>query len=295
MMQKTIHFISGLPRSGSTLLSAILRQNPKIHAGMTSPVGPVFNAALTAMGAENEFSVFFKEEQKRDILLGVFDGYYAHVDAPGVVFDTNRMWTSRVAAVRKLFPESKMICCVRNPAWVMDSVERLIRRNAFDVSRIFNNAQERSTVYTRADALLNPHRMIGFAWSALKEAYYSENSDMLLLVDYDLLASRPAEVLPLIYGFIGEEPFDHDFDNVEYEAEDFDTQLLAKGLHTVRGKVELKPRQTILPPDLFKRCQDLIFWHDARGTKAFRIVVTPPAETTTSPDDEESTSGGEMS
>lgn len=291
-MQKTIHFISGLPRSGSTLLSAILRQNPKIHAGMTSPVGPVFNAALTAMGAENEFSVFFKEEQKRDILLGIFDGFYAHVDAPGVVFDTNRMWASRVAAVRKLFPESKMICCVRNPAWVMDSVERLIRRNAFDVSRIFNNAQERSTVYTRADALLNPHRMIGFAWSALKEAYYSENSDMLLLVDYDLLASRPAEVLPLIYGFIGEEPFDHDFDNVEYEAEDFDTQLLAKGLHTVRGKVELKPRQTILPPDLFKRCQDLIFWHDARGTKAFRIVVTPPAETTKPPDDEESTSGG---
>ncbi len=294
-MQKTIHFISGLPRSGSTLLSAILRQNPKIHAGMTSPVGPVFNAALTAMGAENEFSVFFKEEQKRDILMGVFDGFYKHVDAPGVVFDTNRMWTSRLAAVRKLFPESKMICCVRNPAWVMDSVERLIRKNAFDVSRIFNNAQERSTVYTRADALLNPHRMIGFAWSALKEAYYSENSDMLLLVDYDLLASRPGEVLPLIYGFIGEEPFDHDFDNVEYEAEDFDTQLLAKGLHTVRGKVELKPRQTILPPDLFKRCQDLIFWHDARGTKAFRIVVTPPAETTEPPDDEESSSGGEMS
>ncbi len=274
MMQKTIHFISGLPRSGSTLLSAILRQNPKIHAGMTSPVGPVFNAALTAMGAENEFSVFFKEEQKRDILMGIFDGFYDHVDAPGVVFDTNRMWTSRLAAVRKLLPEAKMICCVRNPAWVMDSVERLIRKNAFDVSRIFNSAQERSTVYTRADALLNPHRMIGFAWSALKEAYYSELSDMLLLVDYDLLASRPAEVLPLIYGFIGEEPFEHDFDNVEYQAEDFDSQLLAKGLHTVRGKVELKPRQTILPPDLFKRCQDLTFWHDARGTKAHRIVVT---------------------
>ena len=276
-MEQTVHFISGLPRAGSTLLSAILRQNPKFHAGMTSPIGPVFNAALTAMGAENEFSVFFKEEQKRDILMGVFDGFYRHVDAPGVVFDTNRMWTSRLAAVRKLFPASKMICCVRNPAWVMDSVERLIRKNAFDVSRIFNNAQERSTVYTRADALLNPHRMIGFAWSALKEAYYSENSDMLLLVDYDLLASRPGEVLPLIYDFIGEEPFEHDFDNVEYEAENFDSQLLAKGLHTVRGKVELKPRQTILPPDLFKRCQDLVFWQDARGTKAHRIVVTQDA------------------
>ena len=74
-MEQTVHFISGLPRAGSTLLSAILRQNSKIHAGMTSPVGPVLNAALTAMGAENEFSVFFREEQKRDILMGVFDGF----------------------------------------------------------------------------------------------------------------------------------------------------------------------------------------------------------------------------
>jgi len=27
------HFISGLPRSGSTLLAAILRQNLRFHAG----------------------------------------------------------------------------------------------------------------------------------------------------------------------------------------------------------------------------------------------------------------------
>ena len=38
-MQNGIHFISGLPRWGSTLLAAILRLNPRLHAGMTSPVG----------------------------------------------------------------------------------------------------------------------------------------------------------------------------------------------------------------------------------------------------------------
>ena len=57
-MPTALHFISGLPRSGSTLLAAILRQNTRFHAAMTSPVGHVFNAALTAMGAENEFAVF---------------------------------------------------------------------------------------------------------------------------------------------------------------------------------------------------------------------------------------------
>jgi sulfotransferase len=270
-----IHFISGLPRSGSTLLAALLRQNRRFHAAMTSPVGPLFNACLTAMGAENEFAVFFKEEQKRAILKAIFSEYYGQLEGRDVVFDTNRMWTSRLSALRQLFPSAKMICCVRNPAWIMDSIELLIRRNAFDVSRIFVNANERATVYTRAEALLNQNRMIGFAWSALKEAYYGADADAMLLVDYDILASRPKECMALIYQFIGEPYFEHDFENVEYEAHDFDMQLLAPGLHTVRGRVEIKPRTTILPPDLFQRFQQLTFWRDPAGSKAFSIVQKP--------------------
>ena len=274
-MYSRLNFISGLPRSGSTLLAAILRQNPRIHAAMTSPVGQVFGAALTAMGAENEFAVFFKDEQKRQILRGIFEGYYAHLEDRPVVFDTNRVWTSRLSALRQLFPDLKMICCVRNPAWIMDSIEQLIRKNAFDVSRIFVTPQERATVYSRAEALLNQNRMIGFSWSALREAYFGADADRMLLVDYDILASRPKECIDLIYSFIGEEPYPHDFNNVAYEAQDFDMQLVAPGLHTVSGKVELKSRRTVLPPDLFKRCQELIFWDQNKDTKAFSIVNQP--------------------
>ena len=193
-----------------------------------------------------------------------------------VIFDTNRVWTSRISALRQLFPEMKMIACVRNPAWIMDSIEQLIRKNAFDVSRIFVTPQERATVYARAEALLNQSRMIGFAWSALKEAYYGDDAGAMLLVDYDILAARPKECIDLVYKFIGAEPFPHDFDNVAYAANDFDMQLVAPGLHTVSGKVELKPCRTILPPDLFKRCQDLIFWGNSADSKAYKIVNQPP-------------------
>ena len=271
-MPQTLHFISGLPRAGSTLLAAILRQNPRLQAAMTSPVGHVFNAALSAMGAENEFAVFFKEEQKRAILKGIIDGYYGALEPKPVAFDTNRMWTSRLAALRQLYPQSRLIACVRNPAWIMDSLEQLVRRNAFDVSRIFTSAQERATVYARAEALLSQNRLIGFAWSALKEAYYGGDAEAMLLVDYDILAARPKECIDLIYQFIGEAPFAHDFETVEYEAGEFDMQLLAPGLHTVKGRVELKTRQTILPPDLFQRFEQLTFWRDPQGSKAFSIT-----------------------
>ena len=35
---KTFHFLSGLPRSGSTLITSLLNQNPQIHASTNSPV-----------------------------------------------------------------------------------------------------------------------------------------------------------------------------------------------------------------------------------------------------------------
>lgn len=272
MAERQFHFIAGLPRSGSTLLSAILSQNPRIHAAMSSPVGGIINAALSSMGAENEFAVFISDQQKQRVLKAIFDAYYADAAEDGVVLDTNRSWTGRLPALRKLYPNSKIICCVRNPAWVLDSVERLTRKNALDVSKIFNNAGERATVYSRADALLGSHRMIGFALASTSEAYFGADAAAMLLVDYDTLASRPEEVIGLVYQFLEEEPFEHDFNNVEYEAEIFDNLMLAKGLHKVSGKVELVPRRTILPPDLFERFSKLAFWNGPANTLAHRII-----------------------
>lgn len=270
-MQK-IHFISGLPRSGSTLLAGILRQNPRFAAGMTSGLGGLAMAALRAMGPDGEFSGRIGEERRRRVLIALFGSYYAGPDGAEVVFDTNRQWSAQLPLLGTLFPGAKVIACVRNPAWIMDSIERLVRANALEHSRIFNGPQERATVYSRAEALASRDRLIGYAWSALKEAYYGDEAGRLLLVEYDILCQRPAEVLSLIYRFLGEEAFAHDFDQVEYAAAEFDERIGMPGLHTVKRRVEWKPRRTILPPDIFERFAALAFWHDLSGTKAHKIV-----------------------
>jgi|GEM_PF-4605816 len=64
---KKIHFISGLPRSGSTLLSGILTQNPGIHAGMSSPVASLINGCLKQICADSEFDSFFDEQKRNDL------------------------------------------------------------------------------------------------------------------------------------------------------------------------------------------------------------------------------------
>lgn len=272
-----IHFISGLPRSGSTLLAAVVRQNPRFTAGMSSALGGIVTAALRAIGSESEFAAQIDDARRRRILQGLFDSYYGGPDSAEVVIDTNRMWTAQLPLLKALHPDAKIIACVRNPAWIMDSIERLVRSNALEHSKMFNNQAERATVYSRSDALIGRDRLIGYAWSALKEAYYGDEADRLLIVEYDLLCQRPAETLRLIYQFIGEDEFEHDFDHVEYEADEFDQRLGTPGLHTVKRKVQWQPRRTVLPPDIFDRFAQLSFWRDGRGTKARRIVQAEPA------------------
>lgn len=276
MTKQKIHFISGLPRSGSTLLAGILRQNPRFHAAMSSPVAGLINGALEQMGAGSEFYTFFDENKRKGICRALFEAYYADKPDVDIIFDTNRNWTARLYQLAELFDDFKIICCVRNPAWIMDSFEVIHRKNPFDYSRMFN-AGSRQTVYSRSEALISAGGTVGGAWTALKEAYYGEYSDRLLLVDYDLLTQHPARTLELIYQFIEEPVFEHDFDSVEYEQSAFDEKLGVKGLHTVRKKVEFKPRRSILPPDLFARYQEMDFWQDKTGTAA--NIVAPKKST----------------
>lgn len=266
-MNRSYHFISGMPRSGSTLLAGILRQNPRFHASMSSPVAGLINGALEQMGAGSEFYSFFDEEKRKHICSALFQAYYSDKAGHELIFDTNRLWTARLHQLVELFDDFKMICCVRNPAWIMDSFEVIYRKNPFDYSRMFN-AGNRQTVYTRCESLINAAGTVGGPWTALKEAYYGEHSHRLLLVDYDILTQHPQKTLKLIYQFIEEPLFEHDFNQVEYEESEFDHKLGIKGLHSVKKKVEFKPRRSILPPDLFAKYQDMDFWQDQNGTSA---------------------------
>lgn len=268
-----VHFISGLPRSGSTLLAAILRQNPRFHAGMTSPVGAMFSALVNQFSATSEFGAVVTTEQRRRLLRGLFDSYYTGQVGKHVVFDTNRLWCSRLPAIVDLFPDAKVIACVRNVGWIMDSMERLYRANPFENTKLFTDDTERNTVYSRVDTLAQRNRLVGFAWSALNEAFYGEHADKLLVIDYELLTNVPQKVLPLVYQFLGEQPFDHDFDNVAYDAPDFDAALGVSGLHRVRAKVEPQQRRTVLPPELFQKYSELSFWTNPAGSAANVITA----------------------
>jgi sulfotransferase len=271
-MERDIHFISGLPRSGSTLLAAILGQNPRFHTGMTGPVGSLTTALLRQMSQENETAVFIDDAQRTAILRAVVEGYYHRVPTDNVVFDTNRLWCSKMPLIVKLFPRAKVIACVRHVPWILDSIERLIRANTLEPSKIFN-FEPAGTVYSRVEGLGAGAGMVGYAWNALREAFYGNETDRLLLLTYESLTTNPREAIDAIYAFLDEREFPHDFDNIDFNAREFDERLGTPGLHDVGRTIRAPERQTILLPDLFARVEEDSFWRNpAANTRGVPIV-----------------------
>lgn len=274
-----IHFISGLPRSGSTLFSALLSQNPRFHAGIASPVAPMCNSLLNVMGSKSEFSARFTEAQKNDLLKGVFHNYYHHLAENAIIFDSNRSWCSRLSLLNQLFSEFRVICCVRNVAWIMDSFEQLAQKYPTIYSRLFNDDNERATVYSRTEALGRRNRIVGYSLSALREAYYGPFASSLLLVDYELLTRFPQKCMNFVYEFLEEEPFTHDTENVVFDEDNFDAYLGVPDMHTVRGGITFRERPTLLPPDIFEKYGKLNFWNRPEGTAASVITVSAQDKT----------------
>jgi len=156
-----------MPRSGSTLLAAILKQNPEFHAEMTSPVAMLFRAMEQATAPCEETSVFITQGTRMALLQSVFDIYYRSVGRP-VVFDMSRVWCTRLPLLVKLFPQAKFLVCVREIGWIIDSFEQLYRKNYMVPSAIYG-WDNKGTVYSRAMGL--QQGQVGFYYKCSSRSF----------------------------------------------------------------------------------------------------------------------------
>lgn len=257
-MNKQYYFISGLPRSGTTLLSTILNQNPKFQASISGPLARFTRAIIEQSSAMSGYRHQCPAEKRKNIIHGIFDNYY---DDPSkeVFFDTNRGWTLLTPFLKDLYPYTKIIICVRDLNWVLDSFENLYRKNPYDKNLMIPDDYA-SSVYSRCDYLMREDSTVGFAYLGLKQAITSAEKNMIMLVEYEQLCKNPAGMMTAIYNFIGQPYYQHDFNDVETSYDEFDDDVNVKGLHTTRKKIEWIERPTILPPDILHKFSDMEVW-----------------------------------
>jgi sulfotransferase len=261
--------MAGLPRSGSTLLVSILKQNPRFHASVQGPVAELFSSLVHAMSGVSDSSIFITNLQRERILKSMIEAYYAALSPDTVIFDNHRSWCLYVAALASLFPQSRIVCCVRNPSWILDSIERHVQRNALQPSKLFNFDSSVS-VYSRAEQLMK-NQLVGPSLNALRQAWFGEHANRLIAIRYDSLTEHPSEVVNRLYELLGEEPYDHNFNQLTYDEPEFDSRLGFPGFHTVSARVETKKRETILPLDLFRTYDDS-FW-ELPGQNPRRVPI----------------------
>lgn len=230
---------------------------------MTSPVAALLGAVQGKM-CGGEFGTLFDDHKRAGILRAVVEAYHAEKIATlpdnAVVFDTNRTWTGRAALWGAMYPHSRIICCVRDVGWVIDSVERMLAKNPLQLSRVFN-FKPGASVYARAEILMNSDTgLVGLPWANLREAWFGPHAERLIVVPYDHLVKEPQRTLARLYEALGEPLFEHDLQHVVYDAPDYDAHLGMPGLHTVRPTVEFQARQLCIPPDIYARYSTSSFW-----------------------------------
>lgn len=245
-MNKAVHFISGLPRSGSTLLCNILMQNPRFWASATSGILDVMFGVRNQWDKLIEFRAMDPAESeaaKLRVLRGILDAYYGNVDRP-VVFDKSRGWLAHLEMAEAVLGcEARVLVPVRDLREVLASFELLWRKTSATRQMAqepanyfkFQTVEGRCEVWCRAD------QPVGLAYNRIKDALARGFRDRMHFVEFEKLTRNPERTMRAVYEFLEEPYFEHDFDRVEQVTFENDEVHGIPGLHTIKPEVAPVP------------------------------------------------------
>jgi sulfotransferase len=251
-MTKTYHFMAGLPRSGSTVLSALLNQNPEIYASPQTDLLSMLYELESKIPSYESYRAKLMHPNFASVLYGMADTFYTPIDKP-VVIDKNRGWgTPYNWDNLSLYvnPEGKVILTMRPILEVLASFIRIAQKtNKATASMPYLNDNLWATHYRNAtDAQVES---IMAANGEMDRAIFSianlinNHRDKVHVVWFDDLLDRPQETMNGIYDFLGLNLFEHNFNNIKsVDNHDDFSGYGVLGLHDV-GKKLTKPKTKV--------------------------------------------------
>jgi sulfotransferase len=258
---KKFHFVSSLPRSGSTLLCNILAQNPKFHASHTSGCLDILFIVRNQWDNLVEHKAHPLPEAKQNVLRAMLNAYYQHVEAK-VVFDKSRGWLANLEMIEEILGrKAKVLVCIRDIPNILASLEKL-NRNTSKVQQPPGEAQnyfQFQSQVGRCEHWLRNDNLLGLACNRVIDAVQRGFRDRLHFIKFDKLTTMPYEVMNEVYDFLEEPYFKHDFDHIEQVTNEDDTIHGYVNLHQIKPQVENLPNDaiTVLGEPLVKRYSEL--------------------------------------
>ena len=267
---KTFHFLSGLPRSGSTLITSLLNQNPQIHASTNSPVLDTIHYTEDYLLKNSEqYRAHPKPDCAHKVISSIPHNYYNVSES--IIVDKSRGWVNQLEHINDYITKSpKIICPVRNIHDIIASFLQLIERsddnNFIDDNLKSNNIEINND--NRSDYLMCSQGIIGLSYIALSEAYRKGWDKHILIVEYEDLVNNSQVEMNRIYDFLDLPHYTHNFDNVETEFEEKDIVYGLKDMHKVRTKVEkiYRNNEMYLSNDIINKYKQMEFWRKQTPT-----------------------------
>jgi sulfotransferase len=269
MAKTNYHFLAGLPRSGNTLLSALLNQHPSIYSSPLSPVPfllynnhqEVINSEMYARNEENQIRC-------KRVIENIIKTFYLDVQKP-IIIDRDKAWgtPANLEIIKKYITDTpKIIFTVRDILEIIASFISLSPeycKNIISYGNLYkaNYMKEQDLM---ADALMRDNEHIDKCLLSLSSAFLKENKGVFHIVEYKDIVNNTQETMNKIYEFLEVDKFENDLNNIKKVENDNDVAAkLPKKLHDVNKKIVPSKTSTHILSDYIKnKYSGMEFWRD---------------------------------
>lgn len=237
-----IAFLSGLPRTGSTLLLSILSQNPQIHTEGTSALCQLmWDMQVSCWNTEQ---IPNKPEVEGKLLSSIPKIFYEDVQK-NIIIDKCRTWPlpANLKLIDEYITKSPKIIVMLRP--IVDIVK------SFVLIRGMNGWSN-----PESGLLDDGSEPIMRSLDGVKHAK-SIDSGQFLYLWYDDLVNNPKQTINKVYDFCGLEKFNHQFNNIKNLTPERDDLLGLLGLHDIRPELKRREVKVKLSDELYKKAIQL--------------------------------------
>jgi hypothetical protein len=264
-MENTI-LLDGLFRSGNTLLSSILNQNPDVHSTELTPLlGYMYQANEVYTRNEDALRNFAPDRFQR-LITSTFKSYYEDIQKTNIIYRAKHwMHPGNFDLYLKYVDKNpKVIYTVRGTLDILASMILLAREHPFfDQTMLLNNFEQLSYLPiedARCEFIMDSTGMLPSSFSGLYNCLVEPHRPMVHFVHYDDLVNYPDETLNGVYDFLNLPRFTHDFNSIEKLEKD--REQLLPTLHKVRKTLsKTSPSyEEVLSPYIIEKYKNADFW-----------------------------------
>ena len=249
-------FLIALPRSGNTLFTSIINQNPEIACTANSVTLEIMKNVFLIKTTDT-FQNFPDHRSLDNVLNNVFTNYYQQWPQR-IIIDRGPALTNgnpgNFELMQKHFkPGFKCIVLLRDLMDVLASYMKWYTENPDSFVNTFGKTDEEKLI-----ALMKEDGAIVKQIKSIQNAYNYPN--MCHFIKYNDMVADPEKIFKELYKFLDEPYYPHYFENlkqININDIEYDDTVVGKNMHTIRTIVKKETNNYIVPKSIREKYEHI--------------------------------------